>query len=363
MRAFVTGGTGFIGKRVVQRLIERGYDATCLVRSLEKASDLRALGATIVQGDITDRETMRQEMTGADVVFHMAGWHQVGLPPSAADRMERINVGGTENVLSLAVELGIPRIIYSSTTAVLGDTHGVLVDETHQRESPFDSAYDRTKYQAHQVAERYIAHGAPVIIVMPSDVYGASDHSLTGTYVRLLLQRMLPVLPGADTGWCFVHVDDVAEGHILAAEKGEIGQSYALGGEVMTLGSALQVIARLAGVPAPLLFLDSGLLTPLNPLVSRLERFVTLPWLFSSEMLHLMGRTGWVTSAKAERELGYSRRSIEEGMAETVVWEAAQLQDQSAAVKTKAILALAAAALALGAILLRGRRKSTQKTR
>jgi dihydroflavonol-4-reductase len=358
MKAFVTGGTGFIGKRVVQRLTERGYDVVCLVRRPEKASFLRELGAIIVQGDITDRETMRPGMADVDVVFHCAGWYEVGLPPSAEAQMEQVNVGGTENVLALAVELGIPKVVYTSTTGVLGDTYGVIRDETHQRDNPFDSAYDCTKYQAHQMAQRYINQGAPVIIVMPAGVYGPDDHSIVRTLLRLLLRRMWPIMPGSDTGHSFVHVDDVAEGHLLAAEKGQIGQSYILGGDVMTFGDALQVIARLAGVPAPFLLLDSNLITPLIPLTEWLESHLTLPPLLSSEMMRSLGHTWWFTSEKAERELGYTHRAIEEGMAETVIWEAAQLQSQPTFVQPATVLALTLAAFALGAIFMQGRRRN-----
>jgi dihydroflavonol-4-reductase len=359
MKAFVTGGTGFIGRHVIQHLIDRGYDVTCLVRRPENATDLRDVGATIVQGDITQRDSMRAGMTGADVVFHCAGWYEIGLSLSAAQRMERINVDGTENVLGLAVELAVPKIVYTSTAVVLGNTYSVVVDETHQRDSPFDSAYDRTKYQAHQVAERYISQDAPIVIVLPTGVYGPGDHSMIGTFLRLLLRRMVPLMPGADTGFSFVYVDDVARGHVLAAEKGQAGQSYVLGGDVMTVGDAMQVIARLAGVPAPLLLLDSRLIAPLRPLVTWLERFVPLPSVVSSEMLNTLGSTWWVTSAKAERELGYTHRPIEEGMAETVTWEVAQLRGQPAVLQASTLLALAAVTFLLGLRLLRGRRQHT----
>ena len=324
MKAFVTGGTGFIGERVVQQLTEQGYDVTCLIRNPEKATTLRQWGAYLVQGNVTDRESMRKGMSGADVVFHVAAWYEVGLPPSASQPMEQVNVDGTENVLGLAVELGIPKIIYTSTAVVLGDTYGAVVDETYQRHSPFQTHYDRTKYQAHQIAKRYIDAGAPVIIVMPGGVYGPGDHSLLGIMTRLVLSRMLPVLPGANMGFSLVHVDDVARGHVLAAEKGQIGESYLLGGEVMTLGDAVQVIARLAGMPAPLLLLDDKLPHKLEAVASWLEKFVTLPQLFSAEMMRMLGRTWMVTSAKAKRELGYTFRPFEEGIAETIQWELLQ---------------------------------------
>jgi dihydroflavonol-4-reductase len=357
MRAFLTGGTGFIGKRVVQRLLERGYDVTCLVRSPDKAVDLCEMGAAIVRGDITDRQTLREGMFGADVVFHIVGRFEVGLHPSAQARLEQLHVCGTENVLGLAVELGVPKIVYTSTLAVLGGTRGLVVDETYERDSPFDSACDRTKYQAHRIAERYVAQGAPIIIVMPAEVYGPGEHSVIGAFLVLQLRRLLLVMPGADTGFSLVHVDDVAEGHILAAEKGQVGQSYILGGDVMTAGDAFQVTSRLAGVPVPLLFLNSGRVASLRPLADWLERFVTLPPLLSSELLRSLGRTWWATSAKAERELGYTHRAIEEGMAETVLWETARLRDQPSFGQSKTLLALAAVPFFLGLALLWRRRR------
>lgn len=359
MKAFVTGGTGFIGQRVVQLLIDRGYEVTCLTRHPEDATDLRALGATVVEGDIADPDSMRQSMAGSDVVFHMAGWYEIGLPPSAAKRMQKINVEGTKNVLGLAVELDIPKIVYTSTAFVLGDTHGKVVDETYQRDSPFLSAYDETKSKAHQVAERLIDQGAPIIIVMPAAVYGPGDHSMLATFLRLLLRRMLPVMPAADTGFSLVHVDDVARGHVLAAEEGRIGESYILGGEIMTAGDAFQVVARMAGVPAPLLLLDSGVLTPLRPIANWLEKLVSLPALLSSESLSTLGSTWLAESNKAERELGYTYRSLEEGMAETITWEAAQLHQQATLIplhyQAAALAATLAALLILGIRFLRRR--------
>jgi dihydroflavonol-4-reductase len=356
MKAFVTGGTGFIGNRLAKQLRERDYDVICLVRKPERADELKELGATLVQGDITDKASMRDGMAGADVVFHVSGWYEVGLSPSAQERMEQINVSGTENVLGLATELDIPKIVYTSTTGVLGDTRGQVVDETHERDSPFDSAYDRTKYEAHQIAERYIFEGAPIIIVMPTQVYGPGDHSVVATYLRLLLRRSLPVVVAAETGFTLVHVDDLARGHILAAEKGEIGQSYLLGGDVMTVGEALQLAARLAGVPPPYLLLSSRWADPLVPLAERLEGRVTLPATLSPETLRSMGTTWWVTSAKAERELGYTHRTLEEGMAETVLWEMDRMGSPPLLVQPRMMLVLAVAAGVLSLGLLWKRR-------
>jgi dihydroflavonol-4-reductase len=359
MKAFVTGGTGFVGKRLVRQLLERGYDVTCLVRSLEQATHLREMGAVLVPGDVTNRDSMRAGMSGADVVFHLAAWHEASLPPGADKRMERINVGGAENVLGLAAELNVPKIVYTSTVNVLGDTHGTIVDETYRHSGPFRSVYDRTKYEAHQLAQQYAAQGVPVISVMPATVYGPGDTGMLCVLWQLLLRRMLPVLPGADIGLSFVHVDDVAQGHVLAAERGQVGHSYILGGDAMTIGDAVQVVTRLAGVPTPLLFLNSNLAMPFQPLMRWLERFAPLPPLLSAEMARWLGTTWLVSSDKAEHELGYTHRSFEEGMAETVTWEATQLHGKltfAPGRTAKVLLALTAAASISGLVLLlRGR--------
>jgi hypothetical protein len=194
MKAFVTGGTGFIGQQVVRKLLARHYAVYALARSAASAQTLAALGCTIVQGDITDVESMREGMAGSDVVFHIAAWYKVGSPDWL--QAEAINVGGTRNVLRLAHELGVPRIIYTSTIAVFGDTQGQLVDETFYQGGPFLSEYDRTKWLAHyKVAVPLIEKGAPIIIVMPGMVYGPGDTSSLAEMMRLFY-RGLPALPG-----------------------------------------------------------------------------------------------------------------------------------------------------------------------
>ena len=324
MKIFITGGTGFIGSTLVRQLVQQGHQVTCLVRSSWKAEGLQAMGVEVAWGDITDRASMREPMAGADLVFHLAAWYEVGLPPGAGPLMETINVGGTENVLGLAVELGIPRIVYTSTIGVYGDTYGRVVDETYPRACPFLSHYDRTKFLAHQVAQRYIEQGAPVIIVLPGSVYGPGDPSQLGRLIRMVLRRQLPVLLGADSTFTFVHVDDVARGHWLAAERGRLGESYILAGDVMSLGDFVRLVARLGRVPPPPLILGSRPAIPLYLTARLIERVLPLPPLFASESLRsLTGVTLMVTSAKAERELGYTHRPLEEGLAETVAWELA----------------------------------------
>jgi len=233
MKAFVTGGTGFIGQHLVRQLVERDYEVVALARSESGVEQLRTLGARPALGDITDMDSMREPMAGCDLVFHVAGWYKIG----GDDWMqaEIINVGGTRKVLRLAYELGIPKIIYTSTVAVFGDTHGNIVDETYHTDGPFVTEYDRTKWLAHyKVAVPLIEKGAPIIIVIPGVAYGPGDHSWIGDLMRTFYIGV-PVLAGPDTAFTYAHVDDIAEGHILAAEKGRIGESYVLAGPAVPL--------------------------------------------------------------------------------------------------------------------------------
>ncbi len=203
------------------------------------------MGAEVVFGDITDVSSMRESMQGSDVVFHLAGWYEIG----AVDReqMEITNVGGTRKVLRLAHELGVPRIIYTSTVNVFGDTKGEFVDETYFNDGPFLTEYDRTKWLAHyKVAVPLMEKGAPITIVMPGPVYGPGDQSIIADVMRMFY-RGFPIIPGPDTVLTFTHVEDVAEGHLLALEKGRIGETYILTGPAIPLGEMIDFWAHLTG--------------------------------------------------------------------------------------------------------------------
>ncbi len=171
MRAFVTGGSGFIGRSLIRQLIEQGHTVRALGRSESSLNTVRLLGAEPVAGDITDKESMRAGMTGCDTVFHVAAWYEIGSRDWIT--AERLNIDGTRHVLTLAFELGVPRIVYTSTVGVFGDTRGALVDESYYAEGPFQNLYERTKWLAHyKVAVPLIEQGAPIIIVMPGASMG-----------------------------------------------------------------------------------------------------------------------------------------------------------------------------------------------
>ncbi len=362
MKAFVTGGTGFIGQRVIEKLLARGYHVVALARSplSESARRLTALGAEVVAGDILDVDSMREPMTGSDVVFHIAAWYKIGDPNPA--QAEIINVGGTRKVLRLAYELGIPKIIYTSTVAVFGDTKGKLVDETFYQGGPFLSEYDRTKWLAHyKVALPLIERGAPIIIVMPGGVYGPGDTSTIADMMRLFYRGM-PFLPGPETTLTYAHVDDIAEGHILAAEKGRVGESYVLAGPAIPLGEMFEFWGYLTGKRPPQLYVPASLVKPSAPLVGAVSAVVPLPPAFSQEATEVLGATYMASAAKARSELGWQTRPLQNGMLETFAWIAQteltrQRDSDNEAERQLAGLALVAALL-LFVIWLLGRRRN-----
>ncbi len=318
MKAFVTGGSGFIGQRVVQKLVARGDEVHALARSEESAALLRQLGATVFKGDITDMASLRPGMDGCDLVFHIAAWYKLGAPDWM--NAEAINVGGTRRVLRLAHELGIPKIVYTSTVAVFGDTQGQLVDESYYKEGPFLTEYDRTKWLAHyKVALPLIEKGAPIVIVMPGGVYGPGDTSFIADLMRMFY-RGLPILPGSDLTVTYAHVEDIAEGHLLAAEKGKVGESYILTGPAIPLNEMVDFWAHLIGRKPPSLRLEGRPFRQLAPVAGAIGSVVPLPSLFSEEAIASLGATYMARSDKARTELGWTTRPLQTGLLETFDW-------------------------------------------
>ncbi|WIG61472.1 MAG: dihydroflavonol-4-reductase [Ktedonobacterales bacterium] len=320
MKYFVTGATGFVGGRVARQLVEAEHDVVVVARNPEKAQDLAELGITVHRGDVTEKESMRAPMTGADGVFHIAGWYKLGMKDKRAG--EATNVQGTRNVLELMRELGIPKGVYTSTLAVFSDTHGRLVDETYRYDGPHLSEYDRTKWVAHyEVAEPMIASGLPLVIVQPGLIYGPGDTSNVRTALIQYLQRKLPVVP-ARTAFCWAHVDDIARGHLLAMEQGKPGESYIIAGPMHTMVDALAIAQRLTGVPAPRLHMPPAGMKAMAGMMGLVEKIAPVPESYSSEYLRVSaGATYLGDNAKAKRELGYAPRPLEKGLGETLAHE------------------------------------------
>jgi nucleoside-diphosphate-sugar epimerase len=319
VKAFVTGGTGFIGSRVVRRLRDRGAEVVALVRSPGNATELRDLGCTLVEGDLSTADAIRAGVRGCDAVFHIAAVYKVGIPASERDAMRDANVGGTERVLDAAIDAGVPRIVYVSTVAVFGNTRGQVVDETYTRNGgDFLSCYDETKWQSHQVALDRIRKGAPIVIVQPGGVYGPGDHSELGNMIDQAATGKLKMKMFPETGMNLVHVDDVADGILLAYDKGKVGESYVLGGELARMGELVEKVSEIAGRKPPRRELPPALIKmaiPIGPLVGRAMGF---PPNLRELVRTSDGVTFWAKDDKARRELGYAPRDMDTGLRQTL---------------------------------------------
>ena len=315
----MTGGTGFIGGRLVRKLRERGDDVAALVRSPGKALELERLGVQLVKGDLTDADAIRRGLEGADACFHGAAIYKVGIPSSEREQMHETNVRGTERVLDTAIEAGVPRIVYVSTVNVFGNTRGEVVDESYERpKDGFLSYYDETKYEAHQVARDRIARGAPIVIVQPGGVYGPGDHSEIGNMIDQASSGKLFAYMFPETGFNLVHVDDVADGIILAYERGEVGQSYVLGGEIATMRGLVDKTAEIAGRKPPKRDLPVGVLKVVAPAGPVLGKIMGFPPNFKELISVSDGVTYWAKDDKARERLGYSPRDLDTGLRQTL---------------------------------------------
>lgn len=319
-RYLVTGATGFIGGRLARKLRAAGHTVVAIVRDPTRARDLAELGVELHRGDITDRASLVAPTRGVDGVFHVAGWYRLGR--RNARPAQAINVDGTRNVLEVMRDQRVPRGVYTSTLAVFGDTDGKLVTESHFDAGPFLSEYDRTKWLAHyEVAVPLMRDGLPLMILQPGIVYGPGDTSAVGAALRQYLRGRLPATP-AGTAWCWAHVDDVADAHVLAMERGRPGETYIVAGPRCSLVDAFALAERLTGVKAPRLHPSPATLRALAAVMEVMERVVPVPESFSSEGLRVTaGVTYLGDNAKAKRDLGYEPRSLEVGLAETLEHE------------------------------------------
>jgi len=319
VRTFLTGGTGFIGARVAAACRARGDEVVVLVRSAERAGALREAGCELAVGDLMARDALVRRMEGCKLLLHVAGDYRVGIPASEHAAMWRTNVAGTEHVLDAAVRSGVERIVYVSTVNVFGNTHGVVVDETYRRPgADFLSYYDETKYVAHVAAERRIASGAPVMIAMPGGVYGPGDHSEVGSLIEQVRSGKLRARTFPEMGMNLAHVDDIAAGILLIGDRGRIGESYVVGGEITRLGDLLDLVGRLTRRRVPRFTVPAGLIRlaiPAGPLVGRVMGVgPNLRELISAGS----GVTYWATDAKARKDLGYTARDLETGLRQTL---------------------------------------------
>ncbi len=324
MRALVTGATGFVGSRLVDRLLDRGDTVVGLARSPASAQKLIDRGCKFVQGTLTQGPAVRAAVQGCDVVFHVGGVTAIGISRGERGAMEAANIHGTELLFDSAIDEGVGRIVYASSLTVFGNTRGDVVDETFDRTEPrFLSWYERTKYLAHQTAVARIRDGAPLVIAQPGQIYGRGDHSLVGQQLARASRGDLRFNSFPGLGLVFAHIDDVTDGLLRLQERGEEGRAYILGGERTTLGEAVQQAAAVGECESPAWTLSPRVVRAVSPLSRLLAATGRTPPNLGEVINACENVTYWASDERARTELGYSPRGLDAGLRETFCTPAA----------------------------------------
>jgi len=317
-KVLVTGASGFVGSAVARALLQRGHRVRVLVRPTSARFHLAGLDLEFVEGDLRDAESVRRAMQGVRYLFHVAADYR--LWARRPSEIVENNVAATRNVMQEARRTGVERIVYTSSIATL-TRPGMIADET----TPLDAAqaigaYKRSKVITERQVEALAAAGLPVVIVNPTTPIGPCDVRPTPTG-RLIVEAAAGRMPGyVDTGLNFIHVDDVAAGHVAALEYGKIGERYVLGGENVLLSDMLADIAREAGIRSPrwriprFAVYPAAVAAEAAARVTGREPFVTL------DGLRMAKNRMFANAAKAQRELRLRPRPYVEGVADAIRW-------------------------------------------
>jgi dihydroflavonol-4-reductase len=319
--ALVTGASGFIGAAVVRRLLQRGWRVRALMRPESNRANLDGLGVEAVTGRLEDEESLALAVAGCAAVLHIAADYRLWAPDP--DALYRTNVTGSRALMRAALDAGVERVVHTSSVATLGHLPGDVAadEETPTSLEEMIGAYKRSKFLAERAVLRMVAEdGLPAVVVNPSTPVGPGDIRPTPTG-RMIAEAARGRIPAfVNTGLNIVHVDDVAEGHVLALEKGRVGQRYVLGGDNLTLAAILAVIAKAAGRRAPTVRLPRAVVWPMAVAAELLARFTGVEPLVTCDGLRMSRACMYFRSDKAERELGYRHRPAEAALIEAATW-------------------------------------------
>jgi dihydroflavonol-4-reductase len=316
----VTGATGFVGSAVTRALLRRGQRVRILARPGSDRRNLAKLCVEIAEGSLEAPEALARAVTGCRYVYHVAADYRLWVPDP--EPMFRTNVVGTRDLMIAALDAGVERVIYTSSVATLGlVSKGSANEETPSRAEDMIGPYKRSKFEAEEVVRDLAQRrGLPVVIANPSTPVGPSDIKPTPTG-RMILEAARGQMPAfVDTGLNIVHVDDVAEGHLAAAEKGRIGERYVLGGENMSLAEILAEVSRAAGRRAPSLRVPHGMLYPVAVGAELAARLTGREPLITLDGVRMSRKKMYFSSEKASRELGYRPRPAREAIIDAVSW-------------------------------------------
>ena len=321
MTVFMTGATGFVGGALAPQLVAAGCQVRALVRPGADLRWLAGLPIQLVHGHLGDLLALQRGMAGCEWVFHVAALYSFW--GHTWQEFEQSNIQGTRNVMEAAGQVGVHRIVYTSSIATLGLNldHSPAVETTPVGLPDMIGSYKRSKFLAEEAVRWYAAQGLPVVIVNPSAPVGVGDHKPTRTG-QIILDYLRRRMPGyVDTGLNIVDVEDVAAGHLLAAQAGRPGERYILGGENITLKQLLDTLSDISGLPPVRLHIPHNLALGFSYIDTGLARLDPrhIPTA-TPETVRLSRHYEFFDSSKAQRELGYTHAPARQALSKAVAW-------------------------------------------
>lgn len=318
MRICLTGATGYLGGGLARALVAGGHELRCVVRDPARAGDLERLGAVCLRGDIADRYSLREAMSGCDWVVHAAAVVGQGRPP---EEMERVNVAGSENVASLAYKLGVGRFLSISSVAFFGGSarDGSASDERAPVLTPLPTPYADTKHRGERAIRGWEERGLALNTVYPSLVYGPPGKAEgANAFLAGLARGGYPVVVAGDRITTWVHVDDVVDGVLRVLDRAPSGRDYLLAGEAIRIADLARRVARIAGVPPPRVRVPLAAARFAVALATPILAFAGRRPPATREQLRNLERHWNFDDRRAREELGWRPRGLEEGLRETV---------------------------------------------
>lgn len=319
--ALVTGASGFVGSAVARRLLAAGYGVRVLLRPSSDRRNIEGMQVETCYGALEDTASLGAALQGCSHLYHVAADYRLWVRDP--ESMFRANVDGTRHLMEQALTARLQRVVYTSSVATLGlHADGRPSDEaTPSRYEDMVGPYKQSKFRAEAEVRRLVAErGLPAVIINPSTPVGPRDIRPTPTG-RMIIEAASGRMPAfVDTGLNLVHVDDVAEGHLLAAEKGKIGERYILGGENLSLAAILAEVAALSGRSPPRVRLPIAAVVPLAFFADGLGRLTGKEPFVTLDGLRMARKKMYFSSARAEAELGYRARPASAALADAVTW-------------------------------------------
>jgi dihydroflavonol-4-reductase len=318
--ALVTGASGFVGSAVARLLVAAGARVRVLMRPNSDRRNIAGLDVEHREGSLEDGASLVAALDGCTELYHVAADYRLWVPDPAA--MFRANVDGTRSLMEAALAAGVGRVVYTSSVATLGIVPGGIADETTPSGyADMVGPYKQSKFLAEVEVKRLVAQrGLPAVIVNPSTPVGPRDIKPTPTG-RMIVEAATGKMPAfVDTGLNLVHVDDVAAAHLLAGEKGVVGERYILGGENLSLARILAEVASLSGRKPPTIQVPIAALFPIALAAELVARVTGKEPFVTRDGLRMARKTMFFSSEKAKRELGYAPRPVRQGLSDAVEW-------------------------------------------